>query len=154
MRKKEEQKMNWQETKDKPTGAILHDEFQEGVRFIVMRGPSSLCAYLGIPTEHPLAGFHYDDLPSIEAHGGLTYSGGGDELRPKGFYWYGWDYGHSGDKSFHHDDYPPMLRGLGEKGWLVEDVVKDSWSAIYEFTRLMKLAELIAGRYRVERVEK
>ena len=39
----------WEELKELKSGAILHDEFDEGIRFIVMRGPSHLCAYIGIP---------------------------------------------------------------------------------------------------------
>ena len=136
--------LTWEQLKQEESGTILHDVFEDGVRFIVMRGPSSLCAYVGIPTEHPLAGFDYDDLV-IDAHGGLTFAREGKDAWPKGFYWYGWDYGHSGDKSFYYDDMPQLL-SLGDKEWLVKDVVEDSWSAIYDFRQLLKLAEKIRGR--------
>ena len=140
--------MNWEEIKEKESGTILHDEFDGGVRFIVMRGPCSLCAYVGIPSEHPLAGFDSDEL-TIDCHGGLTFAGEGDgendKHRPKGFYWYGWDYGHLHDYVFFYDK-EPNLAGLDDKKWLVEDVIKDSWGAIYDFKALMKLAEKIKGK--------
>ena len=92
--------MNWEELKQKEVGAILHDEFDEGLRFIIMRGPASLCAYVGVPLDHPLAGHSYGDLP-MEAHGGLTYADKGEGKWPEGFFWYGWDYAHYGDYAFY-----------------------------------------------------
>ena len=55
-------------------GRIVFDKFEDGIRFIVMRGPASWCAYVGIPNDHPLAGFDYDSLADINAHGGLTFA--------------------------------------------------------------------------------
>lgn len=124
------------------TGTIYHDEYDEGIRFIIMRGPGALCAYVGIPEKHPLAGHDYDSLP-VSAHGGLTYSrqGTDDDYRPVGFWWYGWDYGHIGDKSFYDLDYPRLAHN--NRPWTVEEVKKDSWEALYDFKALMKLAEKI-----------
>ena len=129
-------------------GTIYHDEFDEGVRFIVLRGPGSLCAYAGIPIKHPLAGKDYDDLP-VEAHGGLTFSQkgkGGDEHWPKGYWWYGWDYAHSGDFSLHSLKDPSGNVGIKEKKWTVKDVVEDSWDTLYDFKKLIKLAEKIYNK--------
>lgn len=132
--------------KDK-VGTIYHDEFKDGMRFIILRGPPSLCAYIGIPLEHPLAGQDYDDLP-IDCHGGLTFSGSGndDVYRPEGFWWYGWDYGHAGDKCFYDLDFDLGTSRSGDTGWLVEDIIKDSWSAKYDMEHLIKLAEGIRER--------
>ena len=124
-------------------GTIVHDIFDEGLRFIVMRGPFHWCGYVGIPVEHPLAGFSYDDLSFISAHGGLTFSRKGDKKGnwPKEFWWYGWDYGHLGDKShFEKNIDPPEL---GEKDWTIQEVIDDSRDTLYEFKKLMKLAEKI-----------
>ena len=138
--------LTWEEIIEKPVGEILHDEFNEGVRFIIMRGPSSLCAYVGVPTSHPLANKSYDNLP-IDCHGGLTYSGegGSGKYRPEGFFWYGWDYGHCDDYAFYYDDQRHSLPELIKNGkkWLVKDVIEDSWSAIYDFKKLIKLTEEI-----------
>ena len=84
----------WKDVVAAEVGHIFIDEFDENVRFLVLRSRASLCAYLGVPVGHPLAGFSCELLP-IHAHGGLTYAGAGEgEMRPKDFYWYGWDYGH------------------------------------------------------------
>ena len=138
--------MNWEEIKSKESGTILHDVLDGGIRFIVMRGPCSICAYVGIPSEHPLAGFHYNEIP-VRAHGGLTFSGEGEgaKWRPEGFYWYGWDYGHSGDKAFYYDDMPALL-SLNDREWLVEGVIDDSWETISDFRELVNLAEKIKDK--------
>lgn len=126
-------------------GTIYHDEFDEGVRFIVMKGPASLCAYAGIPIKHPLAGHEYDDLP-VEAHGGLTFSSKGDgEKWPKGYWWYGWDYAHVGDFSFYSLEYP-LRTELNEKRWTVKEVIDDSWDTLYDFKKLIRLSEKIYNK--------
>lgn len=129
-------------------GKIVHDKFDEGVRFIVMRGPASWCAYVGVPNGHPLAGHSYDDL-SIDCHGGLTFaSEGGKQNWPAGYYWYGWDYSHAGDISVY--DYDPRIREDGPNrsyhDWTLGEVIKDSWGAIYDFKKLMLLSEEIKNK--------
>jgi hypothetical protein len=122
-------------------GAIVHDVFDEKLRFIVMRGPVSWCAYVGIPDKHPLSGLCYDDLDGfVDAHGGLTFRGEGDEPYPwpKGYYWYGWDYAHFGDRCIYHgmDD-----ASTDEHDWTIDEVIEDSKSAIESFKNLMTLAD-------------
>lgn len=133
-------------------GRVVYDKFDEGLRFIVMRGPVAWCAYVGVPLDHPLAGFSYDDLPSVEAHGGLTFAseGGREGSWPKGYYWYGWDYAHAGDRTV--SDYRMSLEKPNDplwkldekdKDWTIDEVVKDSWSTLYDFKKLVKFAEKI-----------
>jgi hypothetical protein len=64
--------LTWKQIIKKKAGEVLHDEMKEGFRFIVMRGPNSLCGYIGVPLSHPLSGFDYDDV-SVSAHGGFTF---------------------------------------------------------------------------------
>jgi len=114
---------------------LLHDETRDGVRFIVVQGPVCLCGYVGIPLDHPLAGKHYDDI-DLPCHGGMTFSGEGTgEYLPKGFYWYGWDYGHAGN-------FMNLPGGIGDRlggrRWTVEEVVEDSREAISAFIQLVK----------------
>ncbi len=136
----------WDELKKLESGTILHDIFDEGIRFIVMRGPAALCGYVGLPKDHPLAGYGYDDLP-VQAHYGLTFSGHGKSGSwPDGYWWYGWDYGHCGDRCFYEDELPKRFIVSDEKQWLVEDVVKDSWETMYDIKKLMKLAEKISNQ--------
>ena len=135
--------MTFEELAQLESGTILKDWYDDGIRYLIMRGPSALCAYFGVPLDHPLAGLNYDALP-VECHCGLTFAGEGDgEMRPKDVYWYGWDYAHSGDKSFYNLD--SRFAGLPEdKAWTLEDVEKDvNWST-YGINRLVKLAERIA----------
>jgi hypothetical protein len=147
-------KLTWEEIRAKPVGTILYDELDEGLRFIVMRGPGHLCAYIGIPLDHPLANKSYDDLP-VEAHGGLTFAKKGDGFRPKELFWYGWDYGHYGDYAFYYDEEP--LKGRfdhsDEKKWLVEDVIEDSWRTKYDFKKLLKFAEGIKNSQAIQTCE-
>lgn len=139
--------MTWEELRQVPKGTILHDTFEEGLRFIVLKYTFHLCAYLGLPKDHPLSNHDYELLP-INCHGGLTFGRLGDaKPLPTGYYWYGWDYAHAGDFTFLDDD--PLLNKLfshsHDKKWLVEDVIQDSLFAIYNMRRLMKLAEEIKG---------
>ena len=120
------------------SGTILVDSYENGVRYLIMRGPVALCAYIGVPIDHPLAGFGYDDLPDIGTHYGLTFSSeGDDEYRPKDWHWYGWDFGHSGDMSFYDRKY-----GLGVGGirWDVPMVMAQIQDVTLQFSKLRILA--------------
>lgn len=130
--------MTWDEACGAAVGTVFIDRFDEGVRFVVLRGPGSCCAYLGIPKTHPLAGLKYDDL-SVSCHGGLTYGSGGAPSEALGddMYWYGWDYAHYQDASMHRFDEPRY----DEHRWTPEEIDKDSWEAIYDFKKLMRLSE-------------
>src|SRR5882672_11529849 len=85
-------------------GFIAHNWVEDGIRCLVLRGPAHWCGYVGVPKDHPAAGFDYDDL-TVSCHGGPTYAGGGLKGAPEGYYWYGWDYGHSGDASYYGEKY-------------------------------------------------
>ena len=125
----------------KEIGRIVYDIFDGGLRFIVMRGPYHWCGYMGVPKDHPLAGFDYNDLPSINAHGGLTFSSEARGNWPEGYWWYGWDYGHLGDYS-HFEKMPERLE-RGDKDWTIEEVIKDSQETLCDFKELMKFVEKI-----------
>lgn len=129
-----------QTAKEIKVGTIVYDVFDEGLRFIIMRSSFSWCAYVGVPKNHPLAGIDYDDISFVSAHGGLTFSGDGDRY-PTGFYWFGWDYSHAGDKCHYEKEYPSLIEN--EHDWTIEDVIKDSWTAINDFKNLSKVAEKI-----------
>ena len=133
--------MTFEELAKLESGTILKDWYEDGVRYLIMRGPSALCAYFGVPLDHPLAGHDYDDLP-VECHCGLTFAGEGDgEMRPDGVYWYGWDYAHSGDKSFYDLERRAGSMIEADKAWTLDDVEKDiSWNT-HGIKRLVKLAE-------------
>lgn len=119
-------------------GEIVKDWIEDGVRCLIMRGPASFCAYLGVPTAHPLAGFDYDSLP-LDCHGGLTFAAKGNgKNHPDDWYWYGWDYAHAGDRTTY--DLP---RFSTERDWFDEEVEKEVELVLYDFKRLVRLAEKI-----------
>lgn len=127
---------------------IVRNKKHGKLRFVVLRANFSWTAYVGIPEDHELAGKNYDDI-DVNCHGGLTYSGkGGDGFLPKGYYWYGWDYAHLGDYCWYESDgyEPRFIDRTRDHKWTIEEVEKDSWSAIYEFRKLMRLAENIHGK--------
>lgn len=145
--------VTWEDVCKAERGFVFVDRFDEGVRFRITRGGASVCAYLGVPEDHPLAGHSYDLLP-LECHGGLTFAGKGDgKWFPTGFFWYGWDYAHCGDRSCYDDDPAlhskinmPIREGQDEIRWTPELVDKDSWLTIMRFRDLMKLTEAVAER--------
>jgi len=65
-------------------------------RFRVIRSTGSFCGYVGLPTWHPLAWFHYDRI-DLNPHGGFTFGGFLDPDHKK-IKWYGWDYAHLWDR--------------------------------------------------------
>jgi len=127
---------------------IVLDWFENGIRRLILniRG-SHFAQYLGIPLEHPLAGFGYEEIP-LECHGGLTFGEEGDGKNyPKGFYWYGWDYAHSGDYSYYGKKTAEKFpQRNDEKDWTLKEVVDDGNFAFYNFEELIKLAEKISGK--------
>ncbi len=110
----------------------LFDKLLHGTPFrgLVVRGFSGYCGYLGVPEDHWIANM---DTLSFECHGGITFRGFGDgDLRPEGWYWFGWDYQHLSDKPMLPiDGMPPELVRMLEKhsspgkNWTVEEIEHD-----------------------------
>ena len=71
------------------------DEFEFQSRGFKCKGKraslGNWCGYVQIPRFHSYYGKHYEELPSIDCHGGLTYS----EKEDDGW-WIGFDCGHAG----------------------------------------------------------
>lgn len=65
-----------------------------------------LCGYIGVPSNHPLYGKHYDNAPGL-VHGGWTYGAEcADHIchnslpgEPDQVYWFGFDCAHGDDLS-------------------------------------------------------
>jgi hypothetical protein len=152
--------VRWEDVCKAERGYTFVDRYEDGVRFLIKRGGASLCAYVGIPENHPLADHSYELLP-LHCHGGLTFGDKGDgEMFPAGFFWYGWDYAHCGDRSCYDDD-EEMRAAIGmpirierdETRWTPELVEKDVWLALSQFRDLMKLTESVADRAQKQRME-
>lgn len=127
--------VTWTDVVKAEPGHVFSDFEESGIRVRVLRGPASLCAYVGVPTDHPLVGFRYDDIP-LDVHGGLTYAGAGLIGLGKDLYWFGWDYAHSGDYCVYYD-----TTGIGsdrthEKRWLPGEVAAEAREAAKQLARL------------------
>ena len=134
---------SWEEMCKDESRTTYRDWYEDGVRCLIVRGPGGLCAYLGVPIDHHLSGRGYDNIP-LDCHGGLTYSGEGDgKYRPKNWYWYGWDYSHSGDYAFYYDQDPLVgkFNHGEEKKWLVDEVESEVRMVVRDFKKLMTLVE-------------
>ena len=109
------------------------------------RQPYAWCVYLGVPLDHPLAGFDYDNIP-LSVHGGLTFAreGEGGKYRPKGWYWYGWDYGHCDDASVY--DFKSVTTFDAGKKWTLKEVKDEAQYAAWDFAKLKSLTERIANK--------
>lgn len=69
-------------------------------RFLIVRGPCCINAYVGVKEGHPWFKERYPIEGFPEVHGGLTFSGYLNyEIEPEQkWWWLGWDHGHFGDK--------------------------------------------------------
>ena len=107
---KDKTRKNWEFHKYAKVGTILHQQLLPGDSiFLVLRGPGALCAYLGLPSDHPLAGKDYEEVDDkLDVHGGLTFSGEASKIINDPSFWqyylFGWDYAHAGDYSFYYDE--------------------------------------------------
>jgi hypothetical protein len=104
------------------TDVLAEGDHQEGIRWLVLRGPiGTPCAYVGIPLASPAAGLNTAFLEQTgpSPHGGWTYAGEGDGVnRPEGWYWWGWDYAHS-------SDWIPYLESNRGHRWTTDEVVAE-----------------------------
>lgn len=122
-----------------PRGTVYHEEDCETFQFLIIRGGASLCAYVGVPLDHPLAGKPYDDFP-LDCHGGLTFSDKGDGGwgHLEGYWWYGWDYAHLGDRSFYDSRLKLNIPAFpGQREWTVSMVLKDCQETLEQFAKMV-----------------
>jgi len=74
--------------------------------FILRNQMGNWCGYVGVPSNHPAFGKHYDDV-NVDVHGGLTYSAKcsghichiPEKGMPDDVWWLGFDTAHCGDFS-------------------------------------------------------
>jgi hypothetical protein len=59
---------------NEPDKVQYYDSEFDFTCLIVRNHMGGLCGYVGIPEGHPLYGKDYGSFPSIEVHGGITYS--------------------------------------------------------------------------------
>ena len=100
-------------------------------RGLILRGPYCLLAYIGVPQSHWLSDM---EALQFECHHSVTFNGPGDgEMRPAGWHWYGWDYGHAGDFVEMPAGFADLVAEVGldpahllsGKRWTIEEVELD-----------------------------
>lgn len=103
-------------------------------RCLVVRGPCSLCAYIGVKPGHPLYQQDYSGL-GIDCHGGLTYAAeGGFDPWAAGYWWFGWDYAHSWDMAF--NDYLQHDCDPRDHAWTPDEVVAEIPEVLAQFKEM------------------
>lgn len=61
----------WQNEPDK----VQWQDEATGLPCLIVRGPQgALCGYVGVAEGHPAFEKHYDDVPDMVVHGGLTFA--------------------------------------------------------------------------------
>lgn len=153
-----ERHFTFDECKEHSIGTTYYLESVNSELFLlILRGPASLCSYIGFPkdsalkrvisnsrfdfesyweSEQPSVPYEWigKDLP-ISCHGGITFSGDSVPKNEFGMFdgitWYGWDYAHANDK--------PMYNIAGfeiGKKWSTREVLEDSKIAFQHLKNL------------------
>lgn len=124
-------------------------------RGLIIQGFIGYCAYVGVPEEHWLA--EMDEVP-FECHKGVNFQGkGGDGIRPEGWFWFGWDYQHAGDKcSFPKDilkDLPAdlaakiQLNNANGQEWTIPEIEQDLIDVAVELMAMLNIVEMTANEF-------
>ena len=143
----------------KPRTVVFTGIWEKDIQLMIRRG-MAWCAYVGIPMKYRITK-NYNDI-DIECHGGLTFGEKGvdDSEYKKGYFWYGWDYGHFGDyvhysvemegKKFDKrtKDYKAVKtvfnemnkshKENGDKDWKLSEVVSDLFDVAEQFNKIVK----------------
>jgi len=126
----------FREIADDKMSTVYYDWEESGFRCLVLRGPSHVCAYIGVKENHPFYGKDYSDL-NISCHGGLTFAQAGKDNEYKwsaGWWWFGWDYGHYNDASLYDFKYGTGLTGVE---WTPEMVKGEFPEVIAQFAEAL-----------------
>lgn len=152
--------MTFEEAKAAPLGTIFIDREEDDARFIVLRGPGAICAYVGVHKSHQFIELRNilevedkleDKLDStsscdidLSCHGGITYEGMGEiNALPRDYLFFGWDYSHAGDAFLFDGKVSSLLAKGDAKQWTPEMVDTDSKQAVEEFKVLLRRAKQI-----------
>ncbi len=126
--------------------------------FVIARGGVGLCAYLCVPTNHPLAALDFDANSYV--HGGETYDA--PAWWDHELWAWGWDYAHLGDAAIFTPEAQRVIDEVKasfkkpevrlpwqldpDRVWLPHDVWADSREACAALNEAMREAEREAER--------
>ena len=146
---------------DFPPETVLRDYTDEasGLRMLVVRGPLSFCAYVGVRASHLLA--ELAELRIESKRFNFQDWGAPDTVWPQGWYWWGWDYAHAWDQvdleSSMPDDTPAELRAAllaiqsrpygdrPRKNWTLGEVAEDALDVLMELKQALTENEKLAA---------
>jgi len=92
-----------------------------GLPCLILRNPQmgNLCGYVGVSGGHPAFGHAYDGndevgecLSHARVHGGLTFAGPRWDGVADGYYYFGFDCAHYGDKAYFSAPLAGAMKGL------------------------------------------
>ena len=123
---------------------ILCQSWYMGYKVLIVNYFSHPCAYIGLPSSHKYDQVYYEDIPDVDCHGGITYSGDHHlivkELQDSGWF-LGWDYAHSGD-------WCGSCSIPGNKKWTTMEIINECMSVVNQLIdiqathlRLLELKE-------------
>jgi len=106
--------------------------------------------YVGVPTGHPFYKIHYNELPFIPVHGGLTTSGNSNDYEhlkmPKDYWVFGFDTGHCfSNPKDHNRDFVKKETKLLKK--ILEDNSKELLSKTLKMREIRKEIEKLEEEY-------
>lgn len=108
------------------------------------------CGYVGVPKGDPLYGMQYDDeiFDSVDAHGGLSFSGTRKFITSDDLWFFGFDCGHCGDAvdkmteegKAHLNREPQSFYNFLLEGrvWILDEVIAESESLSNQLANLSK----------------
>lgn len=130
--------------RDFQEGQVLYDHVDErtGLRGLVLRGTFSFCAYVGVPDGHVLASL--EEL-EFSTYRGVTLREPSSFLgMEEGWFLFGWDYAHAGDRLVAPPGFPDIsisLMGNAPKDWTLEEVVEHVLDALFELHEALEAAK-------------
>jgi hypothetical protein len=117
-----------------PTNKILLTWYDGMFKCIILRGPCSLCTYVGVPIRHDFNKIE-NIADYIDCHWGVSFLDTSNFLGD-GYMWYGSDYGHSGDCSFYNlkneFGFPPK-----GKMWVLNEVEAETKEVVLKIKKLI-----------------
>ncbi len=125
------------------TFEVLAHGNHEGYEYYILNLGHHPCAYVVLGESDKLYGKEYEDIESIECHGGLTYSrpylGDGKIMLVNRFeckWILGWDYAHAGDYAGYYDGTRWMNDENYGKKWTTIEILDDVKDVIRQLRRL------------------
>lgn len=133
------EKMQYHKKRLKPV-ELLDSGVSCDFPYVILNLGTHPTAYIGVPENSILANFDYEKMP-LEVHGGLTYSKkGNDEFLKSGFYWYGWDYAHSGDYAGYYEE-------SDDKRWTTKEIKDEVSDVSYQLSQIEGFADRLISKH-------